>query len=71
MIQLIVAPPSRLCLRFMKVLGNFNRNRGVRAIGIGADRLGEFLVQRCAADQDGIVLADAPFSFRVSITTFI
>src|SRR5512138_307344 len=42
-----------------EVLGGFTRHRRVAAVGIGTDRVGEGLVQRRAADQDDVVVADA------------
>ena len=47
------------------VLGGLDRHGGVAAIGIGADGLAEFLVERRAADQHDIVVADALFLHRV------
>ena len=46
-------------------LGGLDRDRGVAAVGIGADRLGERLVQRRAADQHDVVVADALLLQRV------
>src|SRR5204863_2884382 len=40
-----------------EALGRLDRNRGIPTIGIGADRLGEFLVQGRAADQHDIIVA--------------
>src|SRR5262245_17892141 len=39
--------------------GGLDGDRRVAAIRIGADRLAELLVQRRAADQDDVVLADS------------
>src|SRR3546814_9691514 len=39
--------------------GGLHRHRRVAAIGVGADRFGEGLVQRRAADQHHVVVADA------------
>ena len=47
------------------VLGGLDRDRGVAAVGVGTHRVGEGLVQRRAADQDDIVVADALLLHRV------
>jgi hypothetical protein len=46
-------------------LGRFHRHGGVPAIGVGADGRAEFLVQRRAAHQNDVVVADALFVQRV------
>ena len=63
--QALAAAGGRLWRRAMKRLGGLDRDRGIAAIGVGADRLGERLVQRRAADQDDVVVADAVLLQRV------
>src|SRR5438477_11662324 len=40
--------------------GRLDRDRGVAAVRVRADRLAELLVQRSPADEDDVVVADAP-----------
>src|SRR5688500_8828932 len=46
-------------------LRGFHRDGRVAAIGVGADRVGESLVQRRAADQHDMVAANALFDQRI------
>src|SRR5687767_12431927 len=48
-----------------QILGGLDGYGCVAAIGVGADRLAEFLVQRRTADQHDVVVADALLLHRV------
>src|SRR5512146_540244 len=45
---------------FHERLRRLDRDRGVAAVGIGADRLAELLVEWGPADEDDVVVANAP-----------
>ena len=46
-----------------KTLGGFYSDCSIAAIRISADRFGEFLVQRCPADQHNVIVSDTQLLF--------
>ena len=53
-----------------EALGGFDGHGRIAAIGIGANGLGKFLVERGPAHEHDVIVAHA-FFLQVSITTFM